>query len=188
MLSLSKSSNLAFIQDFKIKLWNYKTTFQEVEVVDEQTNNAFGIRASYTDEQREELYNRFISQREELLRLHDRVSAIFEKYNIAEEFGRLLTMQPGDVSDWGKIKLTDKYAAQLDDSLVQMIAAIENTPSFPAELWQYLSRGWNWLDTRGVAKWIVVAILVLLCLAAMRLLGFDLNGLIRLVKAIRGEK
>jgi hypothetical protein len=188
MLSLSKKSNLAIVRDFKKKVSDYATTFQEVDVVDEQRDSSFRTKGSLTEQQIADLYNRFLSQREELLGLHDRVSAIFEKYDIAEEFGHLLTMQPGDVTQWAKIKLSDKYVIQLDDSLVQLIAAIEKTPPFPAELGKYILSVWDWLDSRGVAKWIVVAILVLVCLAIMRLMGYDLNGLIKLVKAVRGEK
>jgi hypothetical protein len=98
-------------------------------------------------------------------------------------------MKVGGVSQWGhKITFTDDFAVALKDSVIRTVAAIERAPTFSDDILAAPLVAWKWLDKQELAKWIVVAVILLATLAFLRVLGYDLHGLIAFVKAVRGDK
>src|SRR5579862_6734419 len=91
----------AFIQNFGEKAATYIETFHEVEAVQAQDEDRYVARR-ISEHERNERLSRWNSQREELTRLHDKASTISEKYNIHNEYWKLIHIKPGDsAGDWG---------------------------------------------------------------------------------------
>jgi hypothetical protein len=184
----SAKADLAFIKDFQQKVADFLKTFLQIEDEFELTRERgvhksmlSSARAEYPEGQ--ELIIRYQSQREAITTMYDRAKRISEKYGIVQQFHLLLLMQPGEADI---CNIDDRVLRDFHDSLIRLITAIENTGRF-AETRRVLTNVWKWVDQRGIAKWIVVALIVLPALAILKKLGYDLQGLTQLVKAFWGK-
>ena len=173
------------MEDFYKKAEDYMVAFLSLDAAEERSKDIYG-RKGLTDEEVEELASSLSSQREALSKTIDHATQLSKKCDVTQEYCRLL--QIGQVSEWGKITFTDDFAIALKDSVNRTIAAIDRAPTLVDDVLAAPALAWKWLDERGVAKWIVVAILALVTLAVLRALGYNLHGLIDLVKAVRGDK
>ena len=185
----SAKVNLAFTRDFQKKVMTYLEIFLEMdEEMDREPRERRRGQSDYTEEQAQALISRFQSQREVVTKMFDRARAIAEEYAIHEEFHTLLSAQPGEMGEWGRLhRINDKFLRDLNDTFVRLISVLENAPPL-SETRRVVKTVWRWLDDRSIAKWIVVAVFVLGALAVLKRLGYDLPGLIGLMKAIRGDK
>lgn len=184
----TRSSDLAFIQDFQKKASEYIQTFFEAEQIADEDERQFK-RKERTEAEIRALAAKWRDQRQDLYRGYDRARAIAKRYQIHERFYDLLKIKPAEHNEWGdRMTLTDDLLFSLADTFTRIISAIENAPRGFSRLKNAGADAWAWLDKRNIAKWIVVTAIVLVAFAILNALGYDLNGLVRLIKAIRGEK
>lgn len=189
MRSLNRKADLAFIGELEQQAMTFAGAFRDAESVAEQGKRDYRRQDDFTAGETQIISERFVDQRDALVRQYDRTVAIFNRYRVPFILDRLLKIQPGDSNDWSQtMHLDDRYIIELHDSFGRIRGAIEHGPSFMTELSSLPQAGWKWLDERGLAKWIVAAFFTLVSLWILRVFGYDLNGLIQLVKAIRGDK
>jgi hypothetical protein len=188
VLKRTRQKDIAFIEDFYKKAEDYLFTFLKADEAHETRKDRYSHKG-LPEAQMEELIASVFSQREALSKIIDRATQLSIKHQVSQEYWRLLEMKIGGVSEWGhKLTFTDDFAVALKDSVVRTVAASERLPSFGDDILAAPGLAWQWLDKRGVAKWIVIGVLVIVLFTILKAIGYDLHGLIELVKAIRGEK
>ena len=189
---MSAKSDLAFVKEFQKATMAYLETFLTIEQsMEAEREHRFGRRDEPSEEQVQELFNRWRSQREVFTKMYDAGTAIADRYGVHEEFYSLVKAQPGDEGHHpNRRRIQDhEYLNDITDTFIRLIATIENAPAPPTfldKLKASPSSTWRWLDERGLAKWIVGISILLAALSILKWLGYDMTTLIELVKAVRG--
>jgi hypothetical protein len=177
-----------FMKVFREKVFDFVGTYLEVEELAKAEARG-DKRPKLADKQIQELVDRWAQQRTAVNEMYDRAKGIAERIHVYQRFRDLLKPHPGEHSEWGQlIHLDDDLPRSLEDTFVRIDAVLADSPRGIRRLQSASKRGWEWLDKRSRAKWIVASGLVIVALGLLKALGYDLHGLIQLVKAIRGDK